>query len=129
MDEVMAPSNDTSAFDPVAALLAQISGLPQPPAPQPVKKAGSTASLYEADLDFLRDALEEVYETPGASVNAGGVNWREYPGSDIVEFAPPPDLRRRLEVLPQSYLAQRRVLESIKLATSSAEVRRCWPRH
>ncbi|WP_370882721.1 helicase-related protein [Kineosporia succinea] len=120
LDEVMAPSNDTSAFDPVAALLAQISGLPQPPAPQPVKKAGSTASLYEADLDFLRDALEEVYETPGASVNAGGVNWREYPGSDIVEFAPPPDLRRRLEVLPQSYLAQRRVLESIKLATSSA---------
>ena len=56
--------------------------------------------------------------TPGASVNAGGLAWREYGPQSIVEFIPPPDLRQRLDVLPQTYLADRKVMEKFKLVTS-----------
>jgi hypothetical protein len=37
-----------------------------------------------------------------------------------VEFAPPRDLRQRLDVLPQSYLRERRVIEHLKLATTES---------
>ena len=71
-------------------------------------------------MAFLRDALEEAYKTPEASVAAGGVGWRDYGPQQIVELIPPRDLRQRLEVLPQSYLAERKVIELFKLVTSKA---------
>ena len=40
-------------------------------------------------VTFLREALEEAYVTPGASVHAGGLEWREYGPQSIVEFVPP----------------------------------------
>jgi hypothetical protein len=70
-------------------------------------------------VTFLREALHEVFETPGAEVGARGVRWREY-DQQIVEFVPPDDLRARLEVLPQSYLSDRRITERFKLATSTS---------
>ena len=77
-------------------------------------------SLYPSQVAFLRDALEEAYKTPAAPVAAGGVGWRDYGPQQIVELIPPPDLRQRLEVLPQSYLAERKVAERFKLVTSKA---------
>ena len=59
--------------------------------------------------------------TPAESTSRNGVNWREYPDQQYAEFEPPADLRQRLEVLPQSYLSERRVLEKLKLATSPAK--------
>ncbi len=76
--------------------------------------------LFANDTVFLREALHEVFETPGADVAARGVRWREYPAQQIVELVPPKDLRARLEVLPQGYLADRRIIEAFKLATSPA---------
>ncbi|MFT4187824.1 MAG: C-terminal helicase domain-containing protein [Aeromicrobium sp.] len=61
---------------------------------------GPTA-VYDADLDFLRDALDEVLETPGRPW-PDGVSWKEEPAHQIADVAPSPDLRKRLEVLPQS---------------------------
>ncbi len=57
---------------------------------------------------------------PRRTVAAGGVGWRDYGPQQIVELVPPPDLRQRLEVLPQTYLAERKVIELFKLVTSKA---------
>lgn len=75
--------------------------------------------LFASDAHYLSEALEEAYLTPGADPRAGGVSWRHHENQSIVEFAPPADLQQRLDVLPQSYLGQRRVKENLKLATST----------
>ena len=77
---------------------------------------GPTA-VYDADLDFLRDTLEEVLETPGRPW-PDGVSWREQPSHQIADLTPSPDLRKRLEVLPQSYITDRGVIEQLRLATT-----------
>jgi len=72
--------------------------------------------LFPSDAAYLAAALEEVFETPTASQTAGGVDWREHTGYGLVELSPTDDLRQRLSVLPQSYLAERRVVDDMKLA-------------
>jgi superfamily II DNA or RNA helicase len=75
------------------------------------------AAVYDADLDFLRDTLHEVLETPGLPW-PDGVSWKESPEHQIADLAPSPDLRKRLEVLPQSYIKDRHVTDSLRLATT-----------
>lgn len=75
------------------------------------------ATVYNANLDFLRDTLDEVLETPGRPW-PDGVSWKEEPTHQIADLAPSPDLRERLEVLPQSYLKDRGVTEQLRLATT-----------
>ena len=137
LEEAVGSLDDVAANDPIAAMLARISAL-HPTAP-PVTSTSLDAAgpdggtlmsstppdaghgvLFENDAAFLREALHEVFETPGADVSARGVRWREYPDQQIVEFVPPPDLCVRLEVLPQSYLTDRTITQSFKLATSIA---------
>ncbi|MBK8078174.1 MAG: DEAD/DEAH box helicase [Kineosporiaceae bacterium] len=76
--------------------------------------------LFRSDLEYLREALAEVYPNPSASVQAGGVGWKEYPDRRLVELTPPPDLRSRLAFLPQDYVAERGVRDRVLLATSTA---------
>ena len=118
LDEVVRDVDQATAVDAVTALLAALAAL----APTGDATAGSgtaTRGLYPAHVDFLRDALVEVYATPEADVSGGGVRWREHPGHGLVQLTPPPDLKQRLRVLPQSYLRERRVDEDLKLATST----------
>lgn len=74
-------------------------------------------TLYDNDLEFLRDTLDEVLQTPGQSW-PNGVSWKEDPAYQIADLVPTPDLRRRLEVLPQSYIKERQVTERLRLATT-----------
>ena len=74
-------------------------------------------TVYDADLDFLRDTLDEVLETPGLPW-PDGVSWKEEPAHQIADLAPSPDLRKRLDVLPQSYIKDRGVTERLRLATT-----------
>lgn len=74
-------------------------------------------TVYDADLDFLRDTLDEVLETPGRPW-PDGVLWKEEAAHQIADLAPSPDLRKRLEVLPQSYIRDRGVNERLRLATT-----------
>lgn len=74
-------------------------------------------TVYDADLDFLKDTLNEVLETPGLPW-PDGVSWKEEPTHQIADLAPSPDLRKRLEVLPQSYIKDREVTERLRLATT-----------
>ena len=122
LDDVVKETQAVKAEDSITGILARIMagtasvGTPSP-APAPGDE-GATASLYPSQVAFLRDALDEAYKTPAAPVAAGGVDWRDYGPQQIVELVPPPDLRQRLEVLPQTYLAERKVAEHFKLVTS-----------
>jgi superfamily II DNA or RNA helicase len=73
--------------------------------------------LFRSELDFLREAVHEAYDDhPARSVGSGGIAWSEHPDEGTVEFVPPTDLLGRLDALPQSYLAQRRIRERFVLA-------------
>ncbi|WP_276781222.1 helicase-related protein [Actinomyces gerencseriae] len=95
------------------------SGPARPAAPLP------TSTLYETQLDYLRQALTELYERPEEAeqrqTGGGGVSWREHGPQHVVEMVPPAGLRHRLSVLPQSYLRERRVQEHLLLATTQAK--------
>ena len=122
LDDVVRDARDIATEDSVAGLLARImAGAATPPAPSGTPESSSargSSSLYGKQVTFLREALEESYLNPGAPIHAGGLEWREHGPQSIVEFIPPPDLRQRLEVLPQTYLTDRKVMEKFKLVTS-----------
>lgn len=122
LDEVVKSPFYVVNQDPIAGMLAQIAGLGAPRAPDapavPASPAGQSSPLYPKQVDFLREALEEAYVQPSAPVAARGLAWTEHPPQSIVSFVPPKDLQQRLEVLPQSYLAERRVTSEFKLVTA-----------
>lgn len=122
LDDVVKETQAIRAENSIAGMLARIMAGAAAPAVSPgsIDDATIRSSLYPSQVAFLEDALNEAYKAPAAPVAAGGVSWRDYGPQQIVELIPPPDLRQRLEVLPQSYLAERRVIERFKLVTSRA---------
>lgn len=119
LDEVVRDLEQVKQGDDIDGMLARLfSGDAAIPAPQE-HSCETPASAFPDDLSFLRDAVLQVFETPAKSLDSGGVEWEEEPAHAIVSFAPPKDLRRRLSVLPQSYLRDRSVTESLRLATST----------
>ncbi|NKY60538.1 helicase-related protein [Nocardia flavorosea] len=77
-------------------------------------------SLYPDDITFLDEALRAGFnDVPHADPTAGGVGWTVHRDHGIAELVPPKDLRQRLIQLPQNYLQHGRVLERLKLATST----------
>ncbi len=114
-DVVKSPADALGGLDFIDALLAAADAQAQAGA-APVEQTPARSSLYTADVDFLREALHVAYPTPHASVERGGVEWKEHKQDQTVEFRPPADLRQRLEVLPQSYLKDRGVTDVLRLA-------------
>ncbi|MRK01381.1 DEAD/DEAH box helicase [Aeromicrobium sp. S22] len=100
--------------DDVAALLARLMAGAAPSTPAVVN---DRTGVYATDLEFLRDALDEVFITPSQPA-PNGVAWKEHGGA-LAELTPSVDLAARLSVLPQSYLSERRVNEKLMLATST----------
>ncbi|MEH0108890.1 helicase-related protein [Tersicoccus sp. MR15.9] len=79
------------------------------------------AGLYSSELEYLDDALREAFvkpEEPPANGGGGGVAWKVHHQHQIAELEPPRDLQQRLAHLPQSYIADRKVTEKLKLAIS-----------
>lgn len=119
--------------DSVAGLLARLAAGPaqheteMPPIPAPVSAPIDTGTgLFDARVDFLREALIEVYAEPGTraqSDGGGGVSWTEQLAHGTVSLAPRPDLMQRLSVLPQSYLAERKVRDKLQLAVTERRAR------
>ncbi|GIL33996.1 helicase-related protein [Phycicoccus sp. DTK01] len=126
LDDVVATPEQVTADGGVLGLLARLRSVRESDDPDVVSAASAPerSSLYAADVDYLEEALTHIYTTPeaapGADGRSGGVSWRRHAAEHVVEFVPPPDLKRRLEVLPQEYLTQRRVMQGLKLATSKA---------
>jgi superfamily II DNA or RNA helicase len=106
--------------DSIGAMLARIAkgegALVETGTAPPTNDVGT--GLFGSSLDYLREALTEIYGTPGATTAAGGVNWRENSAHGTVEFAPGRDLAQRLAILPQTYLTDRHVTERFVLATT-----------
>lgn len=126
LDDVVQDAGTVKAGNSIAGLLARITSLTSSTENNDTKTSSSGTgpadkAFYSSQTEFLRDALEEAYKTPAESLKAGGVGWRDYGPQQIAELIPPPDLRQRLEVLPQTYLADRRVAERFKLVTSKEQ--------
>jgi superfamily II DNA or RNA helicase len=141
LDDVVRSVDEVITGGGVEGLLAQLFAHTTAPTTEPVAASNNQTAdgVYSDPVSFLRDALTMVFRTPAAAPDAGGVGWREHPQHAIVEFAPSPDLRQRLDVLPQSYLRERAVAAGLRLATSttrgnqaledarSAESTSLWP--
>lgn len=118
LDDVVRDVEEVTAGTDVAAFFARLTQQPaQPAASEPETHEDA---LFPADLTYLEQALEEVLHTPG-SPPPNGVSWRNHAQHHVAELVPPPDLRQRLEVLPQPYLRTRRVHEKLQLATSTQQ--------
>lgn len=99
---------DAEAAEPTAPDSAETTG------PGPTKNR----SLYRQENSFLRDCLMEGFNSvPEETPARGGVSYAHHP-NDITELKPTDDLRRRLDFLPQDYLAARKVKDQLLLATS-----------
>lgn len=77
------------------------------------------SSLYSSSLDFLKDAVHEIVAVPTDPLSRSGLGWAEYAQDAQVELTPTSDLKKRLRVLPQSYIQARGVMEQLVLATST----------
>lgn len=85
------------------------------------RETSFATGLFASDADFLLSGLTELHTEPGRPVANGGVDLRLDEPTGLIAFAPGEDLSRRLDHLPQSYLADRHVKETVKL-TSRADV-------
>lgn len=141
LDKVVRDPATVLEKDDMAALFARLTGTAgstaddaaagsgsQSPAPAPKAAAPApaaplpTSTLYSTQVDYLREALTELYERPEEAAHAdggGGVSWEDHGTEHVVELVPPAGLAARLDVLPQSYLHDRRVKEHLKLATTT----------
>jgi superfamily II DNA or RNA helicase len=101
LDEVI-PSQPRHGFDLMMVLAGETGGQPVGTVDPP--------SLFGSDEAFLDEALREAFDDPEAELDI-----RREPEHRLVSFVPPRDLARRLEVLPQGYLAEQKVLERLRL--------------
>ena len=118
--EQVATTEAQSEEDLIDALLAGF-GLDDDPSATNTDSQSTphTASLYPSEITYLEDALNEAfYGAPEKPLAANGVAY-ELGKNGVAELAPPEDLRRRLDVLPQDYLADRKVHEKFLLATNT----------
>lgn len=80
--------------------------------------AAAGSGLYQDEVSYLEEALHTGFIDPSQPLINAGVGWRRDANFGTAELDPPPDLLQRLEVLPQSYLSQRKVTQRLVLATT-----------
>ncbi|GAA0804539.1 helicase-related protein [Spirilliplanes yamanashiensis] len=124
LDDVVRTVDDVRAGDDLSALFFGLAGEADEADEaddDESRVAASTGSgLYADDVAYLEEALHAAFIDPTATVSNNGVCWRRDAAFGTAELTPPPDLVQRLEVLPQSYLAERRVTDKLVLATTVA---------
>ncbi|OXM51853.1 helicase [Amycolatopsis alba DSM 44262] len=122
LDDVVRPVTDVAAGNDLTALFAQLFDTPstQQPAPSPPEPTKTGPTLYPDDVSYLEDALRQAFIDPTAAPSKDGVGWRRNVDFGTAELVPPPDLVQRFDVLPQRYLAERKVTEKLVLATTPA---------
>jgi ERCC4-related helicase len=72
-------------------------------------------TLFDSDIAFVEEALREAYDDPDAALDI-----RREPANQLLSLVPPPDLAARLDVLPQSYLTEQKILSRLKLTADRA---------
>lgn len=127
-DDVVHDTSSVMNLSDPTGLLAQIVAMGQQArndakeaTPRPTAGAASnnlaTAGLFDDERDFLAKAISLISPTPTRKP-PNGVAWDDQRDHQFISLVPPPDLRQRLEVLPQSYLQHRKVLEKLNLVTT-----------
>lgn len=114
LDDVVKTVAQAQAAGGMDGLLARLLSLPTQPATS-MQSAVRRGGLYASEIDYLSDALDEFLKTPGQEP-PNGVAWRKNEQHKTAQLRPPKDLKQRLQLLPQSYLASRKVTELFKLA-------------
>ena len=71
-----------------------------------------STSLFVSDAAFLDEALREVFDDPDRELDI-----RREPEHGLITLTPPDDLKRRLDALPQSYLAEQKVLDRLRITS------------
>ncbi|GAA2573568.1 helicase-related protein [Pseudonocardia hydrocarbonoxydans] len=120
LDDVVRTPAEAAAGDDLTGLFLQLASLGTAPAAPPVPPATVGTGLYPDDITYLDEAIRAAFIDPTAPPGNAGVSWRRDEAFGTAELVPPKDLVQRLEVLPQSYLADRRVTEKLVLATTPA---------
>lgn len=107
---------EPAGFDPWAFAGLARPGEEAPPAPAvpPSVPLEPVASLFDGDDDYLIAAVQLTFASPDRDIS-----WET--DGRVLSFKPPDDLLRRLNVLPQSYLQQRRLGERLRV-TADAEI-------
>lgn len=123
IDEVLPEVADVDPIsDFLKSLLAEDAAPPRRREGHRAERETSFATgLFANDADFLLSGLTELHTEPGRPVANGGVDLQLDEPTGLIAFTPGDDLSRRLDHLPQSYLADRRVKETVKL-TSRTDV-------
>jgi superfamily II DNA or RNA helicase len=120
LDDVVRTPGEVLAADDLAGLFAELDEIAADPEPEPGSNTPVGTGLYPDDVNYLNEALHVAFVDPAAPPSNAGVSWRHHVNDGVAELIPPKDLVQRLEVLPQSYLADRRVTEKLVLATTPA---------
>lgn len=122
LDDVVQSVEEVAAGDDLAGLFFRLFDTPPAQGPTPTAPAAVTASstsgLYPSEIAYLDEALHAAFIDPAGPRTNDGVAWRHHEAFGTAELEPPRDLVQRLEVLPQSYLTDRRVIEKLQLATT-----------
>lgn len=132
-DDAVRSPNQVSQANDLAGMLAslfaeqeaEIEDDATPPAPAPAPSVADTAvaatefstKLFESEVSFLDSALHAVFANPG---DPQGLGWKHTPNHQFARLNPSnaKDLQQRLQVLPQTYLRDRDVHETLRLATT-----------
>ena len=120
LDDVVRTPDEVVEGDDLAGLFAQLDEVATDTTPEPDPGTAVGTGLYPDDISYLDEALHVAFVDPAAPPSNAGVSWRHHATDGVAELVPPKDLGQRLELLPQSYLADRRVTEKLVLATTSA---------
>ncbi|MGO9793905.1 MAG: DEAD/DEAH box helicase [Solirubrobacteraceae bacterium] len=95
---------DLDSFDLLALMAGGTEGGPV--------EVAEPITLVEDHATFVHEALREAFGDPQDVLNLA-----VEPENSFLAFDPPRDLQRRLSVLPQSYINERKILQRLKLTT------------
>ncbi|MEV7989042.1 helicase-related protein [Micromonospora sp. NPDC085948] len=120
LDDVVRTPDEVLAGDDLSAMFFGIVDADDEEAPLPETTEAAGSGLYPDEVSYLEEALHAAFVDPTGPPSNNGVAWRRNTAFGTAELTPPPDLVQRLDVLPQSYLADRRVTDRLVLATTLA---------
>ncbi|VDG75450.1 SNF2-like protein [Actinobaculum suis] len=112
-----ATAQPAAAQPATAASPAPAAGLAEPAASKSFARP-VPRSLYRTEADYLVSALEEGFDQVSRKpLSEGGVGLEIHAQEGVISLTPPRDLARRLDFLPQDYVAERGVKTKLALAT------------
>lgn len=120
LDDVVRSVDEVAESDDLTGLFFRLFDAPdaQPDEPPPAAPTKAGSGLFPDEVTYLEEALHAAFVAPSDKPGRESVGWRRHEGYGKAELVPPRDLVQRLDVLPQSYLADRKVTEKLMLATT-----------